>query len=218
MDNLARIIPPTLVAKFEPSSGRVVRVEDGAFVVRVQAVEVRCARAASCLLEPAVGDRVVAWSEGAEAWVLAVLERAPETACDVVLEGDARVRSRDGAVTVSAPGGVRLESPTEVRLVSARVGVAAEKMDLAVQKVLAVGRTVEAEFTSARLHAQRLDQVLGNFTQRVKTALRMVDDVDVVRAGRVDYRAEQVMNLHGESAVMTAEGVVKVDGGQIQLG
>lgn len=216
MDNLARIIPPA--PAFEPASGHVLRVDGGAFVVRVRSVELRCARAASCLLEPAVGDRVVAWSEGAEAWVLAVLERAPETACDVVLEGDARVRSRDGAVTVSAPGGVRVESPTEVRLASAKVRVIAEGLDLAAQRVLAVGRAVEAEVAEVRTHAKRVDQVIGSLTQRVKTALRMVDDLDAVRAARMDYRAEQVMNLHGESAVMTGETVVKVDAGQIQLG
>ncbi len=60
--------------------------------------------------------------------------------------------------------------------------------------------------------------MIGHFTQTVRSAMRTVEDVDVVRAKRIDYRAEQTMSLHGEAAVVTAREVVKVDGSQIQLG
>lgn len=216
MDNLARLRPPA--AAPEHSSGLVVEARDGRFSVRVRGELVSCARAASCLLEPAAGDRVVVYREGAEAWVLAVLDRAAGTVTDVVLDGDATVRSREGTVTVSAPKGVRLESPEEVRAVTGRFRVAAERAELMVQRVLAAGHTVEAQVQHLRTHAGRLDQVIGHFTQTVRSAMRTVEDVDVVRANRIDYRAEQTMSLHGEAAVVTAREVVKVDGSQIQLG
>ncbi len=215
MDTLARILP---IAAPEQCSGRVTDVAEGRITVTVHGASVACARAASCLLEPVAGDRVVLYREGAEAWVLAVLERPAQTASDVVLDGDATVRSRDGAVTLSAPGGVRLESPEEVRAVTGRFRLVSQRAELAVAKILATGRAIEAEVQQIRTHATRVDQVIGHLTQHVRTALRHVDDLDLVRAGRVDYRAEQTMALHGESAVVTARDVAKVDGGQIQLG
>jgi len=216
MDNLARLHRP--VATSEHVSGQVIEARDGGFTVRVRGELVVCLRAASCLLEPVADDRVVVFREGAEAWVLAVLDRAPGAVTDVVLDGDATVRSREGTVTVSAPKGVRLESPAEVRAVSGRFRVVAERAELMVKRVLAAGDVVEAQVQHLRTHAGRLDQVIGHLTQSVRSAIRTVDDVDVVRANRIDYRAEQTMSLHGEAAVVTAREVVKVDGSQIQLG
>jgi hypothetical protein len=216
MDNVARLHRPLPAA--EHASGHVVEARDGAFTVRVRGELVTCARAASCLLEPVRDDRVVVFREGEAAWVLAVLARAAGTASDVVLEGDATLRSRDGTVTVSAPQGVRLESPTEVRAVTARLRVAVDRADLLMKRVLAAGQAVEAQVGELRTHAGRLDQVIGHLTQSVRSALRTVDDTDTLRAKRVDYRAEQAMTLHGDAAVLTAREVVKVDGAQIQLG
>lgn len=215
MDNLARILP---LASPEHCSGRVVDVSPGRITVHVHGAPLGCVRAASCLLEPVVGDRVVVFREGVEAWVLAVLERPAETLSEVVLEGDATLRSRAGTVTVSAPRGVRLESPEEIRAVSGRFRLVSQRAEIAVATILATGKAIEAEVQQLRTHASRVDQVIGNLTQHIRTAIRRVEDVDLVRAGRVDYRADHVMALHGESAVVTARDVAKVDGQQIQLG
>jgi len=214
MDNLARLHRPA--AAPEHSSGQVVEARDGRFSVRVRGEFVSCARAASCLLEPAAGDRVVTYREGAEAWVLAVLDRAPGTVTDVVLDGDATVRSREVTVTVSAPKGVRLESPEEVRGDGALPRGGRARGDHGAARA---GRGAHGGGAGAAPpHAGRLDQVIGHFTQTVRSAMRTVEDVDVVRANRIDYRAEQTMSLHGAAAVVTAREVVKVDGSQIQLG
>lgn len=216
MNNVARLrpaAPPTT-----HTSGFVSAVEGGRFTVRLEAVEVECAQAASCLLQPVVGDRVVVYQEGLEAWVLAVLERPTGTASDVVLEGDATVSSREGVVTLRGPKGVRLESPEEVRTVTARVRMLAERADLAIDRALLVGKTLHTQVSEVRAQASTLDLLVGHLASRVKSALRQVDEVDVVRAGRIDYRAESIAQVEGKATVVHASEVVKVDGAQIQLG
>jgi transglutaminase/protease-like cytokinesis protein 3 len=60
--------------------------------------------------------------------------------------------------------------------------------------------------------------VLERWSQKVKRAYRKVEQIDELRAQNIDYSADQTMSLHSENALVTAEGLVKVDGEQIHLG
>ncbi|MCZ7681708.1 MAG: DUF3540 domain-containing protein [Sandaracinaceae bacterium] len=62
--------------------------------------------------------------------------------------------------------------------------------------------------TPAPLTLQRL-------SQRVKRAYRFVEEMDVTRAGSIDYRADDVASLRARHTVMAADEQVKVDGKQI---
>jgi hypothetical protein len=52
----------------------------------------------------------------------------------------------------------------------------------------------------------------------VKRSYRFVEEADQVKAQRIDYAAEKSVCLRGENALVVAEELVKVDGGQIHLG
>lgn len=218
MNNVARLRPAASHVPSLPTSGHVVAIGDEGITVRLDDREALCQQAASCLLRPVEGDRVVVYQEGAEAWVLAVLTRPAGTASEVVLEGDATVASREGVVTLRGPQGVRLESPVEVRAVTGKLRMLAEQADLVLERALLVGKTLHTQVQDVRAQAQQVDSIVGHFVSRVKTAIRQVEQADVVRAGRIDYRADSVAQLEGEATVVHASAVVKVDGKQIQLG
>jgi hypothetical protein len=153
-------------------------------------------RALSCLVEPEPGDRVLVARSGgvADAYVLAVLERAGDAPVSLVSPRDTELRSA-GTLSIVAPATI-IATPTF-------------SLHSAVAKV-------HATRVTAVLGA--VDALLDRIVLRAKQAFRVVEGVDHLRAGQVDYEAKGTLSLHAENTTMTAEGLVKVDGEQIQLG
>jgi hypothetical protein len=168
---------------------------DGIRVV-MPGVTLTMRRALSCLAEPEVGDRVLVTRSGAgtEAYVIAVLDR----------DGDA-------PLALASPGDM------EVR--------AAGKLSVVAEEAMIAAPSFSLHSVRARLHATHLIAVLGSVealldrvVQRAKQAFRVIEGVDHLRAAQIDYEATGTMSLHAENAAMTSEGLVKIDGEQIQLG
>ena len=62
------------------------------------------------------------------------------------------------------------------------------------------------------------DDALLTPAERVKRALRFVEDFEELRAGRIHYVARTLLTLHGRGAAVTADELVKVDGAQVHIG
>lgn len=193
-------------------------------LVRGRSAERRARRATSCLLDPAVGDRVLVAvvDGGAEAFVLAVLERPGEVGerapATVSVEGDLALKAVGGRVEITASEGVSMVSPADVSVVSGELRVRSPSASLLLDGVTFLGKAVRAELGRAMVSAEALDQRVGRLTQRLKRALRFVEEGEHVRAESLDYAAEKSVNLRGENTIVTAKELVKVDGGQIHLG
>lgn len=194
-------------------------IAEDPLVLRAEGVEYRAERAASCLLAPAKGDEVlVAHLPDRRAFVLAVLTREEGRGTELRVEGDLRLRSEKGRVEMSGAEGVSMVTPRDVTMVAGGLSVRAAATALVSETITVVGKTVASELDRVRLAARTFDSVLDRFTQRAKRAIRIVEESDHVRAGRIDYAAEKSMTLQGENAIVTAKELVKVDGGQIHLG
>lgn len=198
----------------------VVRVADGHATVRAGEVEYRAKRAASCLLEAYEGDRVLCAVAETEAWILAVLERKDETneTTAIAVDGDLEIISRQGRVRVGGAEGLSLGSEADVTIAAGEFNVRTMAASLVADGIEVLGKTVRAEAGRVKVLAEALDTVLDRFSQRVKRAYRFVEERDSLRAGSIDYVAEKAVTVSAENTVMTAKELVKVDGGQIQLG
>ena len=75
-----------------------------------------------------------------------------------------------------------------------------------------------AELTRARVEAGAIDTVADRVTERVQRSYRTAEEFDHLRAGVIDHAARETLKLRSHDAVLTAEGLVKVDGAQIHLG
>jgi hypothetical protein len=62
------------------------------------------------------------------------------------------------------------------------------------------------------------DSLFERVSQRVKRSFRTVEDIDQLKAKKIDYAAESTLALRAEHAVVHGEELIKVDGKQIQLG
>ena len=115
--------------------------------------------AASCLVRPQAGDRVVVWpSESGVCWVTAVLQRA----------GDATVLAAPGPLTIEAPrigmvaGTVHVTAEDLLTNTRSRHAVEDTRTEVARVRVADVGTDIRRTATAA-------DEVGGTFLQRAGT-------------------------------------------------
>jgi hypothetical protein len=221
MQNLARKLNREQVTLDE---GTVVDVKDGILTVRVGDFDVSARRAKSCLVAPEPGDEVlVSFGRGGRCFVLALLERqegdgeAPAKTT-LSVEGDLEVNVAKGRFGVRAARGVALTSGDEVSLVGKALHVSALEGTIFVQKLAYLGSRLRAEVEAIKTLGTVCDSVFDRVSQRVKRSFRTVEDIDQLKAKKIDYAAESTMALRADNAVVQAKEIVKVDAGQIQLG
>jgi hypothetical protein len=175
--------------------------------------EVVARRAASCLLAPQLGDRLlIAFTP--EAYVLAVLDRGAGV---VELDGDAVVRA-SGKLELDGGAGIALTTPATISFTADALTAVATEGELIFKRLKAVAREATTHFDSIDALATTANVIAERIASRVKRSFRTVEETEQLRARHIDHRAAQTMQLHGETTVVTAEQVVRVDGSQVMIG
>jgi hypothetical protein len=216
---LARKKAPTPTSSSTQRFADVVALDGARVVVRLDGAAIVAERAVSCLVEPRVGDRVLlASGEGREHYVLAVLRREGASDVDVSAPGDLRVSLRAGRFEVDASEGVRIASREEVAVVAKEVRVEGIGARVAVERISALASVLEAHLGEVRTVAVSVDAVAERFVQRMKHALRFVEETDRTEAGEIAFRASGTITVEAHDAVVRADELVKIDGEQVHVG
>ncbi len=201
-------------------AARVARIEGAVLVLRGSAGEVRARRAASCMLQPTLGDLVLAAVLGdGSAYVLAVLERGDaDVPSELLVEGDVALRVSNGRLEVFADQGVELRSPEHVKVASRNVEIVSKNTHLLFDELKAMGRDAVLEATNGRILGTVLETVADMVHLTAKRAIRVVTEIDQTRAKRVDHLIEKSLTISAENASVMATSLVRMDGSNIQLG
>ncbi|MFO0629630.1 MAG: DUF3540 domain-containing protein [Polyangiales bacterium] len=195
----------------------VTAVSPGALRVRAAGGDYAARRAASCLLEPGVGDQVaLLTSPRGACWVIAVLERAePEAVASLSVDGDLALRG--ATVSIAGAQGVSVTGPT-VRVATGALEIAAAQGRAVLDALSLLAGAADAEIGRARVTASTLDVVAERVHTRAKRVMRFVEEIEQLRAGGIDAVARNLLNLRGKTTVVTAEEVAKIDGAQVLIG
>lgn len=94
----------------------------------------------------------------------------------------------------------------------------AEDADCRVDRLQYQGQEAVTTVLSIRVIGRVYEAVMDRLVHLSKTAFRMTEDVEHLRAGRIDYEAAETARLHGKNTVVTAKEIVKVDAKQIHMG
>lgn len=194
-------------------SGRVADIlSDGSMIVESEGRGWHCRRAASCLLTPEAGDTaLLARSSDEKLWLLAVLERGkPQQAAQIVVEGDLNIATRGGSLT--------LNSERQLALESHRLQVKSSQGDCSIGNLEYRGDELNARVTLSRWIGERCESVWHTLTQLSEVIFRQVSKTEHVRAGQLDYQAEDYARLHARSTLITSETITKIDSEQIHVG
>ncbi|MCM5680918.1 DUF3540 domain-containing protein [Schlegelella sp. S2-27] len=182
--------------------GEVERNREGHVAVSTGQGLLQARLAVSCLVQPECGDTVLVALRGRQAFVLAVLERASDVPIAMQLPRSA---------SLSVQGDLRLEA-------TGTVSLHGEAVEAVAQRISLVGKAVHWLADTLESTACRMKQIAELWTVQTKSHHRHVEDMEMVRAGHIDMRAEQVMHLNAEHTVMKSRELVKIDGKQIQVG
>lgn len=175
-------------------------------------------RALSCLVEPAIDDRVWLVGQPGAYFIASVLERPSTTSVQLGLDGDVRLAARQGRLQMVAAQGIELVTPKELNLVADEFSLRAGRGRLLVDQLHCLGQRLLAELEQVKLLGRWFDSALERVSQRVKRSYRVVEEMDQVRSEQIHYQANKNLYLHGQNALMSAKDLVKVDAGQIHIG
>ncbi|HRI69917.1 MAG TPA: DUF3540 domain-containing protein [Polyangium sp.] len=202
--------------------GTVVNLKDGSWSVRVGGASYSAKRAKSCLVAPNPGDEVLlSFGRAGTCFILAVLEgdeAETNTVTKLEVDGDLELHVGSGQFAVKAARGVSLSSGNELNLVGKSLSVSALEGTIFVEKLEHLGSRFKAEVEAMRIVGTVCDSFFERVSQRVQRSYRTVEDIDQLKANKVDYAAETTLALRARHAVVQAEEICKVDAGQVQLG
>jgi len=168
-----------------------------------QVYEAVCA--ASCILQPAVGDQVLVHLDGPDqpAYILAVLTRAnPEDAHELVLSNAVRLKASDTHLQINAPS----------------FGVCAEQGELRIDRFNGVYKEVTEQADTVSLVANQVKHTIGRFMGRMRDSFRLIEGLDRTQASNIDQTAQYQLSLNADITKVNAEHVVKVQAKKIDLG
>lgn len=174
-------------------------------------------RAPSCLLEPRVGDRALVVERGDEAYVLAILDRSEPGAARLDVEGDLEVSVR-GRFTVAADEGIGLLTRKRLETVASAISMRAEEGSFAIDRLSMVGKELVANTRVAKLVTGALESIAERVQHHAKRSFRTIEQLDQLRAKRIDYRTDEELSLRARHAFVSATELVKILGEQIHMG
>lgn len=217
-------LPPVQPASLLPAPtptpwqgpGVVCAEADGAWVVNADTGSFRARLAASCLLQPQVGDTV--WccgvvcdaapagaagdGQAARYWITQVLERAEAAGARVQLPADATLASADGRLALQAD---------ELQVRSGRLSLLTEQASV-------IGGAWEAVLGAVQLTGQTLRSVFDRVTHTSQQHRRVTTGIDAVHADVLELQANQLASVHGEHVLVQGERLIKSRAAQIHMG
>ena len=191
----------------------------GYFEITTAEGKQRARRAASCLLDPRPGDRVMAaWLYDGGWYLLAILERQEQTSPSITLQADTRIHAASGKLTVSADSSLEFKAGQSVEV--AAPAMRAESCDIEVSSGSVHVNVIllETVAETTRSIAKAVERTATYIRDKCHSLFRQVEDLEHVKAGQVFYDVEKVLNMHAEHSVLTAKGEVKIDGERVHLG
>lgn len=179
----------------------------------------RALRAASCLLEPQIGDTVLlcAGGTGVAPYILAILARVSSSGGTLTLPGGGTIVGDDGRLCLTARS-VELAGEERVTLAAPRLDVLAADGELRFSRLGAFAKTLDARVGVLSLVAGKLTSSVGRLVQKARDCFRSTENLDETRAGRLRLKVDGRYQLDAGHAAILAEGLVKIDGEKIDLG
>ncbi|RLB64063.1 MAG: hypothetical protein DRI90_05505, partial [Deltaproteobacteria bacterium] len=175
-------------------------------------------RAKSCLVAPEPGDRVLCAIEEDAVFVLAVLEGRQGAATRLTADGDLKLHAPTGRIAICSGEGVDIVGAKDVAVTGGALHVRAKTGSVAVDELGYFGKLLRAQVGKVALIAEEVDSRMTRLSQRAKRVFRFVEDIDQTRAGTVDMRAESLAAIRGETTMVTARVLAKIDGEQVHIG
>ncbi|MCD0503061.1 DUF3540 domain-containing protein [Bordetella petrii] len=195
------------------------REDDGRYIVDCDGRSWHARQAASCLLTPQQGDQVlISGPDVARVYLIAVVEQADPDRAQLETSGDMVLRSRTGSVSLEGARAVRLAGQESVQVDAGSLKVQAKDAHFVTEQMKYLGAEVTATIGTTRLVGKVYEAVMDRLSFLSRVTFRAAEEVEHVRAGSLDYRADKSARVHASYTMITGDNLVKVDAKQIHMG
>jgi hypothetical protein len=178
-----------------------------------------CRRAASCLLKPESGDTVLlSGPDRLRVYLIAVIEQADTSMSRIDVPGSLSLAANAGTVSIESTADLSLRSGGTLDMQSAQWALKADQAQCQVADMRYAGQSIDGTVGRLRLVGKVFETVAERMMQMARSALRLVDETDQIRAGHLDIRAQESMSMHGKHVILTGKELMKVDAAQIHMG
>ncbi len=174
--------------------------------------------ALGCLLQPALGDRVLVSLDGEEGYILSVLERSQPQASELRLSGDLHLNVAQGALSIETRDGVLLNAGAMLAVQTRESLLQAESAELCVGTLSVSGERADSHWIEHNLQAHRVSEQATFHSAEYADAWRKVEGHEELAAGSVRQRIARDWSLSGETLDLFAEVTVALDADRIKLG
>lgn len=198
------------IGEVEKSGEAGVMVSTGAGIVRARL-------AFSCLVQPVCGDVVLLSRRDDACFVLSILERRSDAPVEMRIAGSLAIDVA-GNATLQARGTTRVAGGEAAELTAAKVDIAGHDVEVSGERLNLIGKAFNWFADTVDGTARVIRQVSDVFALRARSHSRQVEDMELVRVGHLDLRADKILNMNAEHAIVKSRELVKFDGKQIQVG
>jgi hypothetical protein len=204
--------PPSVPMPITLLSGCVLKVEaDGSLAIDLGGRLVSARRAASCLLEPAAGDRVLVACSECEHYILAVLDR-PGTApasLSAHVPSDATIL-RGAEIVIRAGRAISLEAPAAT--------VQVRRFQLFADAMGFVGGLLTQAVERWRTAASHVEVVSTEISTKAARRISLIEETDVLQAGAQVQTFATASVTSAQSVVVAAKEDLRLDGERVTVG
>ena len=160
-------------------------------------------QATSCLLAPAIGDRVLICRDGDETYILAVLSRG---------------QAFDASISVPNAEKLFIRAAKEVTLDAPLLRLTAGKIAVLCEQLVQMGASLTSHFRRAVESVGDKSVKAAMISTQVENRTTIVTGTDMLKAQSLVESVDGVATQTSEIALVTARRDVRLDGERVSLG
>jgi len=177
----------------QPITAKIENIEDGCYTLKNNQVSLKAKKALSCMMEPSIGDKVMACQYDEEIYIVAILETITSTTLNITAD-DINLNAQNSINSFAQKANIVI---SEVSFLTKIVSLKAQAINL-------VSSTYNGIIDTFTLKSKNIHQIVdGHMEQQMRSSRRVVKGSDI----------HQV-----EESVTISEGQIKVDAQQINMG
>lgn len=190
-----------------------------------------CERADGCLLRPNVGDLVLAATAGpdGQGFVLSVIKRQErnKAVAELDVQGELHIKTRGGNLNITSQGGdlnlaadkdLSLFAVADAAIAGQTLTAGAQTAELKAGRVSVVARLFTGSYKTVSLAAGAVEHAFTSLTQKLRNAVRMVEEHDEVLVGSARLAVEESYTVQTKNEMHSAEEIIKLDAEEVHLG
>lgn len=174
--------------------------------------------ALGCLLQPALGDRVLVSLDGEEGYILTVLERSQPQASELRVIGDLHLNLPNGALSIETRDGLLLDAGSTLAVQAVRSVLQFAEASVGVSTLTVTGERADSHWIEHNMQAHRASEQATFHSAEYADSWRKVEGHEELEAGSVRQRVTRDWSISGETLDLFADVTVALDAERIKLG